>query len=92
MQEMSRDNAKKIELYFSKLDECVNALLKLKKQGKSVYTEFKGHKLYSCDVTMDSAYQEVTGYKSKAECDKAKKELMKKIKKEDKKENAELEK
>ena len=86
MQEMSRDNAEKVDLYFSKLDECVKALLKYKRQGKSVYTEFKGHKLYSCDVTMDGAYQEVTGYKSKAECDKIKQELIKKIEKQDKKE------
>ena len=89
MQEMSRDNAEKVDLYFSKLDECVKALLKYKKRGKSVYTEFKGYKLYSCDVTMDSAYQEVTGYKSKAECDKIKQELIKKIDEEDKNEKME---
>ena len=43
------------------LDETVEMLLKMKKQGKSVYCEFNGHKLYSDNVTIDSAYLEVLG-------------------------------
>ena len=73
MAEMSRDNARKIEFYGSTLEECVNALLKFQNRGESVVVDFNGHQLYSCDVTMDSAYLEVCG-KTKAEFDKAQEE------------------
>ena len=76
MAEMSRDNARKIEFYGSTLEECVNALLKFQNRGESVVVDFNGHQLYSCDVTMDSAYQEITG-KTKAEFDKAREEWLK---------------
>ena len=42
--------------YGSTLEECVNALLKFQNRGESVVANFNGHQLYSCDVTMDSAY------------------------------------
>lgn len=72
MVEMSKDNARKIEFWGNTLEECVNELLKFKNRGESVFVDFNGHQLYSCDVTMDSAYLEVCG-KTKAEFDKAQK-------------------
>ena len=71
-----KENARKIEFYGSTLEECVNALLKFKSRGESVFVDFNGHKLYSCDITMDGAYQEVLG-KTKAEFDKAQEEWQK---------------
>lgn len=69
MAEMSRENARKIEFYGSTLEECVNVLLEFQNREESVYVNFNGHQLYSCDVTMDSAYLEVLG-QTKAEFDK----------------------
>lgn len=74
--EEEKENARKIEFYGSTLEECVNALLKFKSRGESVFVDFNGHKLYSCDITMDGAYQEVLG-KTKAEFDKAQEEWQK---------------
>ena len=76
-----KKRAYKIDFYGTTLDECVNSLLKLQKRGESVFVEFNGHKLYSCDVTMDSAYMEVTG-KTKAEFDKAREEWRQKYEEE----------
>ena len=57
----------KIELYPGMdLDKAIEILLEAKKAGVSVYCEFNGHKLYSNNVTIDSAYLEVTG-ETKAE-------------------------
>lgn len=73
MEEMSRENAREVEFRSGTLDECINELLNFKAAGKSVVINFSGHLLYSCDVTVDSAYQEVCG-KTKAEYDKFLKE------------------
>lgn len=81
MAEMNRDNARKIEFYGSTLEECVNALLKFQNRGESVVVDFNGQQLYSCDVTMDSAYLEVCG-KTKAEFDKAQEEWRENYRKE----------
>ncbi len=48
-------------IYGSLLDEYVEGLIKMREQGKNVFFNFNGHKLYSADVTMDSAYLEVCG-------------------------------
>ena len=56
---------KKIELLIGIGDnlECaVYTLLAAKARGQHVWCEFNGHKLYSDNVTMDSAYLEVTGH------------------------------
>lgn len=89
MAEMSRDNARKIEFYGSTLDECVNELLEFQKRGESVFIDFNGHKLYSCDVTVDSAYLEVCG-KTKEESDKAIEEYLANIEKKRKKQRQKL--
>ena len=81
MSEMNRENARKIEFYGGTLDKCVNALLKFQNRGESVFIEFNGHKLYSCDVTMDSAYLEVCG-QTKADFDRAQEEWRENYRKE----------
>jgi len=45
------------------LESAVYLLLAEKARGHHVYCEFNGHVLNSDDVTMDSAYLEVTGHK-----------------------------
>lgn len=90
MAEMSRDNARKIEFYGSTLDECVNELLEFQKRGESVFIDFNGHKLYSCDVTVDSAYLEVCG-KTKEESDKTIEEYLANIEKKEKEAKAKAE-
>lgn len=90
MAEMNRDNARKMEFYGSTLEECVNALLKFQNRGESVVVDFNGHKLYSCDVTMDNAYMEVLG-KTKAEHDKAMEEWRENYRKQEEKDKAEAE-
>lgn len=89
MAEMSRDNARKTEFYGGTLEECVNALLKFQNRGESIVIDFKGHQLYSCDVTMDSAYLEVCG-KTKAEYDKEREKLRKEYLEERTREEAEV--
>ena len=45
----------------SSLEDVVSVLLDAKARGESVYCEFEGHKLHSDNITMDSAFLEVTG-------------------------------
>ena len=73
---IDKNSATEINFYGTTLKECVNALLKYQSRGESVVVNFNGHKLYSADVTMDGAFQEVTG-KTKAEFDKAQEEWRK---------------
>lgn len=68
MEKMSRENAYEIEFAHGTLERCVEMLLEYQSRGESVYIDYRGHRLYSCDVTMDSAFKEVTG-KTKAESD-----------------------
>ena len=50
----------KVEIY-GNLDEVVRELIRFRNAGFDVYCEFNGHKLYSRDISMDSAYLEVCG-------------------------------
>lgn len=59
---MTRENAKPVKKYWQTLDNCIDTLLEYQKNNESVVTEFNGHKLYSCDITVDRAYKEVFGY------------------------------
>ena len=72
MEKLTRENAKKVVFYAGTLDKCVERLIQYREMGQSVVFEFNGHPLYSCDVTMDSAYLEVTG-QTKAEFDESRK-------------------
>ena len=61
---------KQIEFFAGNtIEQAVNELLTYKEKGQIVYGKFNGITLYSDTVTMDSAYQEITG-KSKVEFDK----------------------
>lgn len=89
MKNLTRENAEKIDYFYAgTLDKCVEALIEYKEHGKSVVVDFNGHDLYSCDVTMDSAYKEVLG-KTKAEFDKECEEAHKRYLEEQKREEAE---
>jgi len=52
------------------VEQAVNLLLSYKEEGKLVFGKFNGVILYSDEVTMDSAYQEITGI-TKAEFDES---------------------
>lgn len=55
------------------VEQAVKELLSYKEEGKLVCGEFNGVVLYSDTVTMDSAYQKITG-KTKAEFDQSQQE------------------
>ena len=59
--------------YWASIKDAVIILWKYKKAGELVCGDFNGHTLYSDTVTMDGAYQQITG-KTKAELDKAEQE------------------
>lgn len=53
-----------LELHFvcgTTIEEAVNELLQHKESGQLAYGDFNGRLLYSDTVTLDSAYQEITG-------------------------------
>lgn len=61
----------KIDFYAGNtIEQAVNELLSYREKGELACGEFNGVTLYSDTVTMDSAYQEITG-KTKSEFDKA---------------------
>ena len=64
----------KVEL-FGNLDEVVRELILLRRRGFDAYCEFNGHRLYSSNVTLDSAYLEVTGYTYREYLEESKKQL-----------------
>lgn len=75
--------ARKIEFAIgSTIESAVYELLAAKARGEQVYGNFKGHKLYSDTVTMDSAYTEIMGC-TKAEFDKRQAEWRENYKKEE---------
>ena len=89
--ELSRENAREVKSYAITIEDCINTLLDYRKRHKSVFIVYLGHRLYSCDVTVDSAYKEVYG-QTKAEFDiaqeKARINYGKKLEEEDAKEKA----
>lgn len=67
----------KLELYAGdSLDTAVKMLLEAKAESRSVFCDFNGIKLYSDNVTIDSAYTKICGC-TKAEWDER---LRKKLK------------
>ena len=61
---MNRVDAIEIDFnykYGNTIDGAVKLLEEYKSKGESVYINFNGQRLYSCDVTLDSAYMQVTG-------------------------------
>ncbi len=51
--------------YGNTLDAAIKTLEDYKARGESVYIDFNGNKLYSCDVTVDGVYLEVIGMTKK---------------------------
>lgn len=71
---MNRKDAVEVNKIFGGgLDEAVAYLQECNKNGQNVYVDFNGHKLYSADVTIDSAYMKVVGM-TKAEDEAIRKE------------------
>ena len=71
---LEKEQATEIELSPGMtLEHAVNLLIDHRERGESVFCTFNGHKIYSADVTMDSAFLEVIG-KNKADADKEKEE------------------
>ena len=80
---------KKIDISFcSTLEDAVNELLRRRANGEQVYCIFNDVKLYSDNVTMDSAYMEVCGC-TKEEHDRRMEEYIDNIKKERARDQAE---
>lgn len=90
MEKLTRENARKISFYGGKLEKCVEILIQYRERGESVVFDFNGHPLYSCDVTMDSAYLEVTG-RTKAEFDEERRKWREECDKREKRETEEAE-
>ena len=61
METLTRENAVKDDYFATDLDKCIAYLIKCRQEGKSVWVEFSGKKLYSCDATVDSIYMQVLG-------------------------------
>ena len=62
--------------FLRELDNAVEYLIGCRQRGENVYYDFNGHRLYSCDVTIDSAYMDVLGV-TKEEDDKIAAEMAK---------------
>ncbi|ACA42291.1 hypothetical protein [Lysinibacillus sphaericus] len=71
------------------IEQAVKELLSYKEEGKLVCGEFNGVVLYSDIVTMESAYQKITG-KTKAEFDKSQQEWKEKYDEKKKKHEDEI--
>ena len=58
---MNREDAVESNERFDYLDSAIEFLQEYGATGQNVYIDFDGHRLYSCDITVDSAYMEVHG-------------------------------
>lgn len=73
MENLTRANAVEDKSFFGDLDKCIDYLIKCRQEGKSVWIEFNGHRLYSCDATVNNVYVQMFG-KTKAEVDREEQE------------------
>jgi len=62
---MDKTKAVETEFFVGNLENAVEKLIDARARGLNVYVNFNGKKLYSADVTVDSAYLEVTGQSKK---------------------------
>lgn len=69
MENLTRANAVEDKSFLGDLDKCIDYLIKCRQEGKSIWIEFNGHKLYSCDATVNNVYVQMYG-KTKAEVDR----------------------
>ena len=81
------EEAREIKIY-KDLDGVIEELLRRKERGENVYCVFNGHTLRSKDITVDSAYLEVTGF-TKAEYEEKLAEANRKWKEKERKETEE---
>ena len=58
---MDRKDAIRYGDWMGSLDDAIKFLYQAREIGKNIYCTFRGHELYSADVTPDSAYIEVYG-------------------------------
>jgi len=58
---MNLNESKEISYHIVNLDSVVDFLKKARKNGENIHINFEGHRLYSANVTMNSAYKAVTG-------------------------------
>ncbi len=70
----TRENARFEKKYLGTIDDAVKYLIDCRNRGKSVYIDFNGTELYSCDVTLDSAYHQIVGM-SKEEDEQSRREF-----------------
>lgn len=47
--------------YLGNLEKAVDFLITARQRGENIYFDFNGHRLYSANITIDSAYLEVVG-------------------------------
>lgn len=67
-----------LELYaYDTIDTVVKRLLEAKDEGKHIYCNFNGVKLYSDSVTLDSAYIEIYGFTKEERDERLKKDIEK---------------
>lgn len=90
MENLTRENAVKDDYFALDLDSCIDYLIKCRQQGKSVWVEFSGQRLYSCDATVNNIYMQVLG-KTKEEFEKDEKEFFEGVDSKKAERSAELE-
>ena len=76
MGKLTRENARKVDGYFYDIDTAIRVLTEYRDKGQSVYIDFNDHLLYSCDVTVERAYQEIYGMSREEVIQKEEEELM----------------
>lgn len=89
MENLTRENAVKDDFFVGDIDSCIDYLTKCRQEGKSVWIEFRGQKLYSCDATVNGIYMQVFG-KTKEEFEQDEKEFFEGLQKKKTKERSEL--
>ena len=75
MAEMSRENAREVDGYWGTIDKAVEYLIDCRNKGESICINFNGKTLYSVDVTLESAYLQITGL-TREESNNARDELI----------------
>lgn len=71
------------EQYHGNLEGAIEYLMNCAEKGESVYLDFNGHRLYSCDISFRKAFIEVTGL-TKEEADERNREYFQAESKEEK--------
>lgn len=70
MDKLTRENAVEDKYWANNLDEAIEYLVKCRQEGKNIWIEFNGQRLYSNDATVDTIYMQMFG-KTKQEFEQA---------------------